>query len=128
MIGSIDQGMLVFLGVEPDDSPATVERMAHKLLHYRMFSDAAGKMNLNVQEIEGGILLISQFTLAADTEKGLRPSFSSAADPETAKLLYELLAAKLTKARARVSTGLFAADMQVSLVNDGPVTFLLTVN
>ena len=125
VVGAIDQGLLVLVGVEPQDTPASVEKILHKLLNYRVFSDADGKMNLSLAQVEGGLLLVSQFTLAADTHSGLRPSFSSAAPPALGAELFDLL---VTQARARhpqVATGQFGADMQVHLVNDGPVTFLL---
>ena len=125
VVGAIDQGLLVLVGVEPQDTPSSVEKILHKLLNYRVFSDAAGKMNLSLSDVGGGLLLVSQFTLAADTKGGLRPSFSSAAPPALGAELFDLL---VTQARARhpqVATGQFGADMQVHLVNDGPVTFLL---
>ncbi|MGP8295296.1 D-aminoacyl-tRNA deacylase [Halomonas sp. AOP43-A1-21] len=124
-IGAIDQGLLALVGVERDDSDAAVEKMLHKLLHYRVFSDADGKMNLNLQQINGGLLLVSQFTLAAETRKGLRPGFSSAAAPAEGERLFNQLVAKAQSAWPNVATGQFGADMQVALVNDGPVTFLL---
>jgi D-aminoacyl-tRNA deacylase len=125
VVGSIDQGLLALVGVEPQDTPASVDKILHKLLNYRVFSDDAGKMNLSLSDVNGGLLLVSQFTLAADTRSGLRPSFSSAAPPALGAELFDLL---VTQARARhqqVATGQFGADMQVHLVNDGPVTFLL---
>ena len=125
VVGEIDRGLLVLVGVEPEDSEQTVSRMAERLLRYRVFSDAEGKMNLNVAEAEGSILLVSQFTLAADTTSGNRPSFSNAAPPEQATRLCDALAEALRKGYVRVETGRFGADMQVALVNDGPVTFLL---
>lgn len=124
-IGAIDQGLLALVGVERDDSDAAVEKMLHKLLHYRVFSDADGKMNLNLQQINGGLLLVSQFTLAAETRKGLRPGFSSAAAPAEGERLFNQLVTKAQSAWLNVATGQFGADMQVALVNDGPVTFLL---
>ncbi|MGP8291000.1 D-aminoacyl-tRNA deacylase [Vreelandella zhanjiangensis] len=124
-IGAIDQGLLALVGVERDDSDAAVEKMLHKLLHYRVFSDADGKMNLNLQQINGGLLLVSQFTLAAETRKGLRPGFSSAAAPAEGERLFNQLVTKAQSAWPNVATGQFGADMQVALVNDGPVTFLL---
>jgi D-tyrosyl-tRNA(Tyr) deacylase len=123
--GEIGQGLLVLLGVEKNDSEATVERMAEKLLAYRVFGDEQGKMNLSVRDIAGELLVVSQFTLAADTRKGLRPGFSGAAEPIIAEQLYDGLVAKLRQHGASVATGQFAADMKVQLVNDGPVTFLL---
>ena len=127
VVGEIDQGLLVLVGVEPEDAEQTVIRMAERLLRYRVFSDAEGKMNLNVAEVQGSILLVSQFTLAADTTSGNRPGFSTAAVPEQASNLCNQLADALRKGDVRVETGRFGADMQVALVNDGPVTFLLEV-
>lgn len=126
-VGEIGHGLLVLVAVQQGDDESHVDKMLHKLLHYRVFGDDAGKMNLDVQQVQGGLLLVSQFTLAADTAKGLRPSFSCAAEPSRARELYELL---VTRAKARygnVACGIFAADMKVHLVNDGPVTFLLEV-
>jgi len=125
IVGSIDTGILVFVGVEADDDEATVVRMAERLLGYRVFGDDAGRMNRSVQDIEGGVLLVSQFTLAADTRKGKRASFSCAAAPEDARRLFEQLVEQVRARHATVATGRFAADMKVSLLNDGPVTFLL---
>jgi D-tyrosyl-tRNA(Tyr) deacylase len=127
VVGEIQRGLLVFVGVEPGDTDEVVLRMAKRLLSYRLFSDEAGKMNLNVQQAGGAILLISQFTLAADTNSGNRPSFSTAAPPEQASRLCADLAQALAVENIRVETGQFGADMQVSLVNDGPVTFMLSV-
>ena len=123
--GAIDHGLLALIGVEKGDDAPQVERLLHKLLHYRVFGDADGKMNRNLQQVDGGLLLVSQFTLAADTRKGLRPSFSSAAPPAEGERLFELLVERSRAAWPRVATGEFGADMQVALVNDGPVTFLL---
>ncbi|WP_016855883.1 D-aminoacyl-tRNA deacylase [Halomonas smyrnensis] len=123
--GAIDHGLLALIGVEQEDDEQSVERLLHKLLHYRVFSDRDGKMNLNLQQAEGGLLLVSQFTLAADTRKGLRPSFSSAAPPAVGQRLFDALVERARAAWPRVATGEFGADMQVALVNDGPVTFLL---
>ena len=127
VVGKIDQGLLVLVGVEPEDAEQTVTRMAERLLRYRVFSDDEGKMNLNVAQVQGSILLVSQFTLAADTTSGNRPGFSTAAPPEQASNLCDQLAGALRKGDVRVETGCFGADMQVALVNDGPVTFLLEV-
>ncbi len=124
-VGEIQQGLLLLVGIERHDTAEGVARMADKLLAYRVFADAAGKMNLSVRDIQGGVLAVSQFTLAADTQKGLRPSFSSAAPPEQASTLFELLVRVLRDRHTPVACGIFAADMQVHLVNDGPVTFLL---
>lgn len=126
IVGKIGQGLLVLLGVERDDDRIAAEKLLDKLLQYRVFSDAEGKMNLSVQDVAGGVLLVSQFTLAADTSKGLRPSFSSAAAPELARELYDYAVGYLQANHNTVAAGVFAADMQVHLVNDGPVTFLLT--
>ncbi|MGY8828263.1 MAG: D-aminoacyl-tRNA deacylase, partial [Pseudomonadales bacterium] len=113
------------VGVEPQDTPASVAKILHKLLNYRVFSDAAGKMNLSLSDSGGGLLLVSQFTLAADTKSGLRPSFSSAAPPALGAELFDLLVTQARGKHPQVATGQFGADMQVHLVNDGPVTFLL---
>ncbi|WP_372777166.1 D-aminoacyl-tRNA deacylase [Litorivivens sp.] len=125
IVGSIDQGMLVFVGIERDDTPALLERVAERLLNYRLFADAEGRMNASLRDIDGGLLLVSQFTLAADTRKGLRPGFSTAAKPTDAQLLYNALLDTLGSKHHTVAAGRFGADMQVALVNDGPVTFLL---
>jgi len=125
VIGKIDAGLLVFVAVEKGDSSARLEKMAHKLLNYRIFSDSDGKMNVSVKDANADILLVSQFTLAADTSKGLRPSFSGSAEPNLAKEYFDLLVELCKSSGLKVATGQFAADMQVSLVNDGPVTFTL---
>ena len=126
-VGEIGSGLLVFLAVQKDDTPAAVERLLHKVISYRVFSDAQGKMNLSVQQAAGGLLVVSQFTLAADTRKGLRPGFSGAAEPAEAERLYDYFVAEANKLELTVASGVFAADMKVHLVNDGPVTFLLEV-
>ena len=125
IIGAIDQGLLVLVGVEPQDDKASADRLLHKLLNYRVFSDAEGRMDCSVQDVQGGLLLVSQFTLAADTRKGLRPGFSTAAPPQQAEELFDYLLAQARAAWPQVATGQFGADMQVHLVNDGPVTILL---
>jgi D-tyrosyl-tRNA(Tyr) deacylase len=125
-VGRIEQGLLVLLGVERDDTRARAEKLLDKVLQYRVFADADSKMNLSVRDIDGGVLLVSQFTLAADTQKGLRPSFSSAATPALALEIYEHAVQYLQQQHRQVATGIFAAEMQVELVNDGPVTFMLT--
>jgi D-tyrosyl-tRNA(Tyr) deacylase len=125
VVGAIDQGLLVLVGIEPQDTPASVEKILHKLLNYRVFSDADGKMNLSLSDVAGGLLLVSQFTLAANTKSGLRPSFSSAAPPALGSELFDLLVTQARAKHPQVATGQFGADMQVHLVNDGPVTFLL---
>ena len=123
--GRIGQGMLVLLCAEPGDTQATADRLLAKLLKLRIFSDSAGKMNLSVQDIQGGLLVVSQFTLAADVWSGNRPGFSNAADPETGERLYNYFVDAARRQHPVVETGVFGANMQVSLVNDGPVTFLL---
>ena len=125
--GEIGAGLLVFLGIEKEDTQERAEKLLQKILAYRVFSDDEGKMNLSVSDIQGGLLLVSQFTLAADTDRGLRPSFSSAKPPQEAKALYEYFTELAQGRHHQVETGEFAADMQVSLLNDGPVTFMLEV-
>jgi len=124
-IGAIDKGILALVGIERADTPETLTRMAKKLLSYRIFPDTEGKMNLSLQNISGGLLAISQFTLAADTQKGLRPSFSKAAPPADAENLFNAFLAELRHMHQPVECGRFGADMQVSMLNDGPVSFLL---
>lgn len=124
-IGKIDHGLLVLLGVEAEDTVSDVSKLVHKVAHYRVFADAQQKMNLNVQQVFGQLLVISQFTLAADTQSGLRPSFTPAAKPDVANQLYQAFIRQCRDLGLHTETGQFAADMQVSLVNDGPVTFLL---
>ncbi|WP_017222381.1 D-aminoacyl-tRNA deacylase [Moritella dasanensis] len=127
VIGKIEQGLLVFLGIEKGDTEAKAKRLCEKLLAYRVFSDSDDKMNLNVQQVNGELLVVSQFTLAADTNSGTRPSFSTAAAPADANHLYEYFVGQCHQKKITTATGRFAADMQVSLVNDGPVTFWLQV-
>ena len=124
-VSAIEQGILLLLGVEKADTEASADKLLDKMLAYRIFADQDNKMNCNVQQINGGVLVVSQFTLAADTRKGLRPSFSSAAPPAQAEQLYDYFVARLRERHPQVATGIFAADMQVSLLNDGPVTFML---
>lgn len=126
-VGTIGQGLLIFVGIEQGDDEPKADRLLERLLGYRVFPDAAGKMNLSVEEIGGGILLVPQFTLAADTKKGMRPSFTPAAPPEQGRHLFEYLVNRARTQRALVETGVFGADMQVTLTNDGPVTFWLRV-
>jgi len=126
--GEIQQGTLLLLGIQKNDTQASANKLIDKILAYRMFSDENNKMNCNLQQIEGGILVVSQFTLAADTKKGLRPSFSSAAPPAQAEALYDYFVAQIRIKHSQVATGIFGADMQVSLINDGPVTFMLEIN
>lgn len=124
-VGAISQGILLLLGIEKNDTDTSADKLLDKVLGYRIFSDEHGKMNCNVQQISGGILVVSQFTLAADTRKGLRPGFSSAASPLRAQELYDYFVGRLRERHRTTATGIFAADMQVSLINDGPVTFML---
>ncbi len=127
--GAIKQGLLVFLGVAKGDDPVKADKLLQKVLNYRIFADENAKMNLNVQQIGGGVLIVSQFTLVADTGKGLRPSFTQGAAPDEAKALYNYVieAAENSYEPKKIQSGRFAADMQVSLLNDGPVTFMLEV-
>ncbi|HEY5683483.1 MAG TPA: D-aminoacyl-tRNA deacylase [Sulfuricaulis sp.] len=126
-VGAIERGLLVLVGMEQGDDESRADRILERLLGYRVFPDAAGKMNLSVRDIGGGLLLVPQFTLAADTDKGMRPSFTPAAAPALGQRLFDYL---VTQARTRhepVGAGVFGADMQVTLTNDGPVTFWLDV-
>ena len=126
VVGAINQGYLLLVGVGPDDTKEDVQYLARKISGMRIFSDETGKMNLSIHQVNGSVLSISQFTLFADTKKGNRPSYTSAANPELAKSLYEELNVLLRDEYGIVvETGVFGADMQVSLVNDGPVTILL---
>jgi len=127
VIGEIEQGLLVFLAVQPEDTVAKAKRLAERVAGYRMFNDDNDKMNLNVKQVNGDILVVSQFTLAADTNSGLRPSFTTAAKPDFSKKLYEYFCQQLREQGFNVPTGEFAADMKVQLLNDGPVTFTLTI-
>ena len=126
-VGAIGPGILLLLGVEQGDDQDVAERLLEKVLAYRIFSDDAGKMNLSLRDVNGGLLVVSQFTLVADTRKGLRPSFSSAADPATGQKLYDTFLSLAQSRHPVVQAGRFGADMKVSLLNDGPVTFLLEV-
>ncbi|MGO2373152.1 MAG: D-aminoacyl-tRNA deacylase [Pseudoalteromonas prydzensis] len=127
IIGQIEQGILLLLGVEKHDDDNTADKLLHKVSNYRIFTDENDKMNLSLKDIQGELLVVSQFTLAADTKKGMRPSFSSAATPAQANELYDYFVIQAKAAGLTVATGQFAADMQVSLCNDGPVTFNLAV-
>lgn len=127
VIARIAQGLLVFVGVERGDTEVQADRLLKRLLGYRVFADSAGKMNLSLQELQGGLLLVPQFTLAADTRKGQRPSFTAAAPPGQGEHLFNYLLSEARLQHAPVASGRFGADMQVSLTNDGPVTFLLNV-
>ena len=124
-VGAIGPGLLVLVGVQHGDGEAQGQRLLERLLGYRVFSDAQGRMNLSLRDIKGGLLLVPQFTLAADTAKGARPSFTTAAEPAQAKILFGSLVARAGKEWPETGSGIFGADMQVSLVNDGPVTFWL---
>ena len=126
-IGQIGPGLLVLVGVQPADGPAQAARLAERMLAYRVFDDADGRMNLSLSDTGGGLLLVPQFTLAADTDRGRRPSFSTAAPPERAQALFDVLVDAAQRSHEPVATGRFGANMQVSLTNDGPVTFLLRV-
>jgi D-tyrosyl-tRNA(Tyr) deacylase len=124
-IARIERGLLVLVGIERGDAPATADRLLERLLGYRVFADATGKMNLSVRDIAGGLLLVPQFTLAADTTKGMRASFTPAAEPADGKRLYDYLLEQARRQYPSVASGVFGADMQVALTNDGPVTFWL---
>jgi len=126
VIGEIEQGVLALVGVEKNDQRKNADRLLQRILGYRIFADNEDKMNLSVADISGGLLLVPQFTLAADTGKGKRPSFSSAAPPEEGELLFNYLLAEAQTQYSNVACGRFGADMKVSLCNDGPVTFWLT--
>jgi len=126
IIGAIDQGILALIGVEPQDQTGNADRLLERLLGYRVFCDAQDKMNLSVSDIGGGLLLVPQFTLAADTRSGKRPSFSTAAPPDLGQELFHYLCRQAESSYSPVAFGQFGADMKVSLCNDGPVTFWLT--
>lgn len=125
IVGAVDQGLLVLVAVEPEDTREHADKLLHKLLNYRVFSDPQGKMNLSLKDIGGGLLLVSQFTLAADTRSGMRPGFSTAAPPALGAELFDYLLQQAKLQHSNVESGRFGADMQVHLVNDGPVTFML---
>ena len=127
IIGEISQGILLLLGVEKPDDEQAADKLLHKVSNYRIFTDENDKMNLSLKDIGGELLVVSQFTLAANTKKGMRPSFSSAATPSQANTLYEYFVTQAKALDINVATGEFGADMQVSLCNDGPVTFNLSV-
>lgn len=127
-IGAIDKGILAFVGLECDDNEGIVQKGLTKLLNYRIFSDSEDKMNLNLSQVDGGLLLVSQFTLAANTKKGNRPSFDTALAPERAEKLFEHFTNLAKEQYQKVATGKFGADMKISLENDGPVTFFLSIN
>jgi D-tyrosyl-tRNA(Tyr) deacylase len=125
VVGEIGRGLLALVGVARDDDEARADRLLERLLGYRVFPDAQGRMNLSLRDVGGGLLLVSQFTLVADTRKGMRPSFSSGAPPEEGRRLFEHLLRRARDAHPAVATGVYGADMRVELVNDGPVTFWL---
>jgi len=127
-VGRIAQGLLVFVGVERKDTEAIAARLLARILAYRVFADDGGRMNLSVRDVAGGLLLVPQFTLAADTRKGARPSFSRAASAERGQALFAEILAQAQRCYEPVAAGVFGADMQVSLINDGPVTFWLQVS
>ncbi|MCB1582768.1 MAG: D-aminoacyl-tRNA deacylase [Marinicella sp.] len=124
-VGSINQGILALIGVERDDTIEKAEQLLNKMLRYRIFSDDAGKMNLSLNDIQGELLLVSQFTLVADTKKGNRPGFSKGASPDHGTFIFNELVKLAQQTKLKIQTGQFGADMQVSLTNDGPVTFWL---
>lgn len=124
-VGEIQQGILVFLALAKGDELHQAKKIVDKILNYRIFDDGQGKMGLNVQQIQGNILLVSQFTLVANTDKGLRPDFTPVMPPAEAKILFEQIIDYTCQQLPNVQTGIFGTDMQVSLVNDGPVTFIL---
>lgn len=128
VIGQINQGLLLLLGVEKTDCTQTADKLLHKVINYRIFGDDQGKMNLSLSDIEGSLLVVSQFTLVAETSKGMRPGFSKGATPEQGKQLYEYFVKKARETGLTVATGEFGADMKVQLINDGPVTFNLECN
>ena len=128
IVGAIERGILVFVGVERGDGESQAERLAERILGYRVFSDEQGRMNRSVTDIGGGVLLVPQFTLAADTRRGTRASFSGAAEPVEGRRLFDRMVHEVRSRHAVVATGTFGADMQVALVNDGPVTFWLQVD
>jgi D-aminoacyl-tRNA deacylase len=127
VVGRIDQGLLVLVGVQRDDTEREADRLLERLLTYRVFSDDQGRMNRSLVDVAGGLLLVSQFTLAADTRKGTRPGFTPAAEPELGRRLFEYITTRARERHSVVESGVFGANMQVSLVNDGPVTFWLEV-
>ena len=127
LVGSVEKGLLVFLGLEKQDTRSMADKMINKIISYRLFPDQNQKMNLSLKDINGEILIISQFTLAADTKNGTRAGFSTAMLPLDAESLYDYFVENTRSSGLKVETGIFGADMKVSLVNDGPVTFLLEV-
>jgi D-tyrosyl-tRNA(Tyr) deacylase len=126
VIAEISQGILALIGIEKSDNETQADKLLDKILHYRIFADVNDKMNLSVVDVQGGLLLVSQFTLVADTKSGTRPGFSIAMPPEPSKILFEYFCKQALNQHPYTATGLFGANMQVSLCNDGPVTFLLS--
>lgn len=126
-VAEIDTGLLVFIGVEREDTAAHADRLLEKLLGYRVFEDARGRMNRSVADVRGGLLLVPQFTLAADTRKGMRPSFTPAAEPDVGNRWFAYLVDQARELHGSVASGVFGADMRVALVNEGPATFWLQV-
>jgi D-tyrosyl-tRNA(Tyr) deacylase len=127
IVGEIGKGILLFLGVEKKDNEAIGKRLFHRISHYRIFEDESGRMNHSLLDIGGELLIVPQFTLAADTKKGMRPSFTPAAAPDLGEALFKNFIIQANEVVEQVQTGIFATDMQVALVNDGPATFTLTV-
>ena len=125
IVGQIDRGILLLLGVEKDDTKQTADRLLQKVLSYRIFDDESGKMNLSLKDVGGALLIVSQFTLVADTKKGLRPGFSKGATPENGLLLYNYFTDQARQSHCKIELGVYGADMKISLLNDGPVTFML---
>ena len=125
IVGQIDSGLLVFVGIEKQDDLLNADKMIERIISYRVFSDSDGKMNLNLKDIGGSILIVSQFTLAADTKNGTRAGFSTAMPPIQAESIYDYIVEQIKALKIDTQCGIFGADMKVSLVNDGPVTFLL---
>lgn len=124
-VGAIDHGLLLLLGVERDDTRERADRLLQKILSYRVFSDENDRMNLNLQQISGGLLIVSQFTLVADTRKGTRPGFSQGASPQLGEELYDYFVTRADATYPHIATGRFGANMQIEMINDGPVTFML---
>ncbi|MBU0654805.1 MAG: D-tyrosyl-tRNA(Tyr) deacylase [Gammaproteobacteria bacterium] len=124
-VGQIERGILLLLGVEKEDTPTHADKLLHRVLNYRIFPDETGRMNLSLKDINGGLLIVPQFTLPADTRKGMRPSFTPAAPPETGEMLFKVFCNNAVQQFNNIQKGIFSADMQVSLINDGPVTFWL---
>ncbi len=126
LVGSIEKGILALIGLEKTDNPLHAQRILDKMLKYRIFPDEAGKMNLNLKDVNGGLLLVPQFTLVAETQKGTRPGFSKGMPPEEGRILFQYLTDHAKKMYARTETGRFGANMQINLCNDGPTTFILS--